>query len=122
MADQLGPAPPQAEPAYDLFECADGTWLTLSIAHEDGYWRRLAGTLGLDDLADLKRGDRVARRAEIKDRIGQAIKRRPRVDWARLLDETDQMWGPAHRLTRARHRSAHQGTRSHAAAAAGRWP
>ncbi|MEO1330861.1 MAG: CaiB/BaiF CoA-transferase family protein, partial [Pseudomonadota bacterium] len=44
-ADQPAPPPPQEEPAYDLFECADGAWITLSIAHEDAYWARLAALL-----------------------------------------------------------------------------
>ncbi|MEO1226157.1 MAG: CaiB/BaiF CoA-transferase family protein [Pseudomonadota bacterium] len=98
MAGQDGPAPPQAEPAYDMFECADATWLTLSIAHEDAYWARLCGTLGLEDVADLKRPERVARRAEFKARIADVIKTKPRDHWAEVLDASDQMWGPVNAL------------------------
>jgi len=31
------------EPAYGMFQSADGQVLTLSIAHEDHFWRKLCG-------------------------------------------------------------------------------
>ncbi|MEO1328300.1 MAG: CoA transferase, partial [Pseudomonadota bacterium] len=80
------------------FECADGAWITLSIAHEDAYWARLAALLGLRDLAEASRPERTARRAEIKARIAEAIRTRPRADWEAILEAGAQMWGPANRL------------------------
>ena len=55
MVGQGGEPPPQAEPAYDIFACADGRWITLSIAHEDAYWARLCADLDLADLSAMKR-------------------------------------------------------------------
>ena len=102
MSDQDdGIAPPQAEPAYDLFECADGKWLTLSIAHENNYWAELCKTLGLDGMVSLKRHERVARRGELKGMIEDRIRQRARDEWASIFEQTDQMWGPANTLNEA---------------------
>ncbi len=98
MLGQAGDPPPQAEPAYDLFCCADGLWLTLSIAHEDAWWSRLCADLGLGDLAALRRPERVAQRAVLKARIGGVIATRPRAEWQGLFEASDQMWGPVNRL------------------------
>lgn len=93
------PPPPQAEPAFDLFECADGRWLTLSIAHEDAQWRRLSALLGFDaEIGALSRAARTGRRGELKGRIADALRTRERAHWARLFAEADMMWGPANRL------------------------
>ncbi len=87
---------PSAEPAYDTFRCADGKWLTLSIAHEDDYWARLCVTLDLADLAALKRFERLPRRAELKDVIAAKIAAKTYAEWENILTEADQMFGPAH--------------------------
>ncbi|MGB3864596.1 MAG: CaiB/BaiF CoA-transferase family protein, partial [Xanthobacteraceae bacterium] len=50
-----------AEPAYGVFKCADGRLLTLSIAHEDWFWRPLCELLGMHAAAGFNRGERVAR-------------------------------------------------------------
>ena len=91
-------APPQAEPAYDIFTCADGTALTLSIAHEDSYWQRLCDELGLAEHRNLTRPERVARRNELHGQIAAKIAAEPRSHWASRLEAADQMWGPATRL------------------------
>jgi len=98
MVGQGGDPPPQAEPAYDIFLCADGAPITLSIAHEDAYWNRLCADLGLDDLAGLSRADRVARRAGLRDRIAAVIATRTRAEWEPVMEAAGQMWGPVNRL------------------------
>lgn len=98
MIGQPADPPPQAEPGYDLFTCADGRVLTLSIAHEDAYWDRLCADLDLPYLAGLARAERVARRDEIKALIGAVIARRSLADWEAVLEASGQMWGPVNRL------------------------
>lgn len=98
MVGQQDVPPPQAEPAYDIFCCADGKWITLSIAHEDAYWDRLCLDLGLADLAGMKRPARVAERAALRDRIAATIATRNRAEWERIMDASGQMWGPVNRL------------------------
>lgn len=87
---------PSAEPAYDLFRTSDGKWLTVSIAHEDDFWERLCGTIGLPELTGMPRKDRVGRREIVNAAIRAKIASHPFDHWNRLFCETDQMFGPAH--------------------------
>lgn len=98
MEGQAGDPPPQAEPAYDLFRCADGALITLSIAHENAYWDRLCADLGLTDLVGLPRPARVAQRAALQGRIAAVIATRSRAEWQPVMEEAGQMWGPVNRL------------------------
>ena len=98
MEGQAGDPPPQAEPAYDLFRCADGTAITLSIAHEDAYWDRLCADLGLADLVGMPRLERVAQRTALQGRIAAVIATRSRADWQPVMEAAGQMWGPVNRL------------------------
>ena len=102
LGDEPGPAPPQLEPAFGLFECADGLWLTLSIAHENANWDRLMNSLGLPEFEGLRRPERVAREAELRAKVAGAIRQRTRAEWEAVFDATDQMWGPAHLLSDVR--------------------
>ena len=87
---------PSSEPGYDIFETSDGKKLTISIAHEDNFWSRLCGALGLEIYADLPRQERVEKRAALSTEIRKVIKTRPYDDWERIFTETDQMFGPAY--------------------------
>lgn len=98
MIGQHDDPPPQAEPAYDMFVCGDGQWITLSIAHEDAYWDRLCADLGLSDLAGKKRSCRVAQRLALRDRIAAVISTRSRAEWEPIMEQAGQMWGPVNRL------------------------
>jgi len=82
------------EPAYGVFRCADGRYLTLSIAHEDHFWRNLCGVLGRPDLADLGGLERRRRRRELADTVQQVIAARPRDEWVEALVRADVACGP----------------------------
>ena len=83
-----------AEPAYGTFRCADGRLLTLSIAHEDWFWRPLCELLGMPDAASLGHDGRVADGPALRARIGEALAREPRAAWAERLDAAGIAWGP----------------------------
>ncbi len=87
-----------AEPAYGSFRCADGTLLTLSIAHEDAFWRSLCELLDMPDAAALRRPERVAAADALRARIAHAIAREPRSAWAHRLDAAGVPWGPVNDL------------------------
>lgn len=87
-----------AEPAYGSFRCGDGRLLTLSIAHEDWFWRPLCALLGIDDAAGFGREERVANAAALRARIAEALARAPRAEWAERLDAAGIAWGPVHDL------------------------
>lgn len=105
MSVMVGPAmngePPAniaAEPAYGLFECQDGKLLSLSIAHEDWFWKPFCTLIGMDDVADLKRAQRTRRESELTARIGRAIAAAPRGQWAEKLDAAGIPWGPVNAI------------------------
>lgn len=105
MAPFLGPAmngapslPAAEEPAYGVFRAADGTQLTLSIAYEDHFWRALCAALGMEDVADLKGGQRRARGDELGARIAAVIATRPRADWQDVFDRYSVPWSPLNDL------------------------
>jgi len=86
------------EPAYGVFRCADGCFLTLSIAHEDHFWRNLCGVLGRADLAGLGGLDRRRRRQELADAVQEVIATRPRDEWVDVLVKADVACGPVNAL------------------------
>ena len=71
----LGSAHPSLSP-YRNFRCRDGQWVFIAGAN-DRLWRRLVGALGLADMADDPRFatniERVKHRAELEQRVGDAI-------------------------------------------------
>jgi crotonobetainyl-CoA:carnitine CoA-transferase CaiB-like acyl-CoA transferase len=85
----LGSAHPSLSP-YRNFRCRDDQWVFIAGAN-DRLWKRLAGALGLDDMANDARFatniDRVKHRAELEQRVGDAIARHDREALLKLLDE-----------------------------------
>ncbi len=87
-----------AEPAYGLFHAGDGKPLSLSIAHEDWFWRPLCDLLGMQDCADLDRAARTARKSELRERIAGALARDRRDTWATRFDTMGIPWGPVNSI------------------------
>ncbi|MHB8669128.1 MAG: CaiB/BaiF CoA transferase family protein [Acidimicrobiales bacterium] len=67
-------------PSYGTFGTAEGKWIALGVIDEDHFWKPLCDALGLEDLRDLEVHERVARTAEIRDRLMTAIGARRRDD------------------------------------------
>ncbi|QDZ00561.1 CoA transferase [Nitratireductor mangrovi] len=86
------------EPAYGAFRCADGTYLTLSIAHEDHFWAGLCRALGSEDLASLTGAQRRARSPELRHLIANRIARHDRSHWSTLFDRDGIAWSPLYDL------------------------
>lgn len=87
-----------AEPAYGVFKCGDGKLLTLSIAHEDWFWRPLCELLDMADAANLNRAGRVAQGDALRRRVGAALATRTRAEWAERLVAAGIPWGPVNTL------------------------
>lgn len=69
------------EPAYGVFSCADGSYLTLSIAHEDHFWKPLCNQLDLPELGGLQSAERRQRSRELRDQIARKLIDRPAREW-----------------------------------------
>ena len=112
-----------AEPAYGLFRCAGNKILSLSIAHEDWFWKPFCKLLVMDDVADLGRDQRVAQ-ATVEDRwnsghgqprvMGHRFRRRRHSMGTGELDRGSRRRSP---LSRTRHVSPRRRQRWHHALA-----
>lgn len=78
-------AGPGQEPAYGLFETADG-WVTISIAHEDHFWKVFCHALGHDDLGDLRGAERRRRAGELRPWVESTLRLKPSEEWLALLE------------------------------------
>jgi len=88
-----------AEPGYGVFACGDGQLLTLSVAHEDWFWRPLCSVTGLTTAANLGHAARVARSGELKKRLADTLRSQPRNHWGALFDEHGIPWAPVSDLS-----------------------
>jgi crotonobetainyl-CoA:carnitine CoA-transferase CaiB-like acyl-CoA transferase len=87
------------QPAYGLFETADRRLLSLSIAHEDRFWRALCEATGLgDEAATLDVAEREARVDELRARLAGRIAQRTLAAWTEDLGRADICFGPVNDL------------------------
>jgi formyl-CoA transferase/CoA:oxalate CoA-transferase len=87
----LGSGHPSLSP-YRNFKCKDGKWIFIAAAN-DRFWLKLAGALGLDDLAADPRfavnQQRVKNRVELEALLERVIGERDREPLLKLLAEAD---------------------------------
>jgi crotonobetainyl-CoA:carnitine CoA-transferase CaiB-like acyl-CoA transferase len=98
VLNRLGPPEFPKEPGYGIFETIDSRHLTLSIAHEDHFWRRLCRVVGMEDVADLDGVERLRRGDELGRRLATAIATRRLDEWSAALTEADVPHAPVLRL------------------------
>jgi len=77
-----------------VFTARDGKFLTLSIAHEDYFWRNLCHSIGKAEFADMPREQRWQRRDELVAVIKQALLAKTRDEWVKVLIEADVPCAP----------------------------
>ena len=90
-------APPRqgsGEPAMGVFTAKDGKFLTLSIAHEDYFWRNLCHSISKAELADMPREERWRRRDELVAVIKKALLTKTRDEWVKALTEANVPCAP----------------------------
>lgn len=85
-------------PTYGSFRCADSQILTLSIVHEDHFWRVLCRVLELGEISTLESAARCARNDELRETIAAKIASAPLEHWAAAFDETGIPWSPLNDL------------------------
>ncbi|MDB5971162.1 MAG: hypothetical protein JWQ90_3612 [Hydrocarboniphaga sp.] len=87
-----------SEPAYGAFPCRDGRALTLSIAHEDHFWRALCAALNMPEHAALKGRQRVANCESLRRGIADRLVLQDLGHWQQLLDSHGIPWSPVQEL------------------------
>lgn len=85
-------------PSYGCFTASCGKVLTISIAHEDGFWRSLCKALALSGVEQLNYAQRLAASGPLRQQIAQAIARRPHNHWAHTFDAAGIAWSPLNDL------------------------
>lgn len=87
-----------AEPGYGVFTCKDGKLMTLSIAHEDWFWKPFCEAIGKPELAGLSGRARVAQKDRLRETIAAVLVSRTRAQWGVILDAAGVPWGPVNSL------------------------
>jgi len=85
-------------PSYGCFVASCGRLLTISITHEDYFWRALCALLPLPGAEDLDYAARLADSRSLRQRIAAAIAMQPFDHWAQVFDAHDIAWSPLHDL------------------------
>lgn len=95
VPERLGTEHPGRIPSA-AFECSDGKWV--QITGSDQHWKPLCELLGLEAWATdptlLKNADRLARRGEVMQGLGDAIKKLSQVELCRRCDAVGVPAGP----------------------------
>ena len=79
-------------PFYDVFECADGEFISLGSI-EPQFYSELLRITEIDQSENPKQMDRT-KWAEMKSKIGDAIKGKTRSEWEELMEGTDVCFAP----------------------------
>jgi len=79
-------------PYYDVYETADGRWLSVA-AMEPHFYRTLVEMLGLSDAGLPDQNDR-ARWPEMKERFTEAIRSQTRDEWCQRFDGVEACVAP----------------------------
>ncbi len=93
------PSSADGEPAYGVFDTADGRPLSLGVI-EDKFWRGLCDVLGWQEWHDVDgfatHAARKSRSSEIVTRLAVALAERPRDEWLAAFAEADVPAAPVH--------------------------
>ncbi|HXH20836.1 MAG TPA: CaiB/BaiF CoA-transferase family protein [Dehalococcoidia bacterium] len=87
-----------AAPHYNVYECADGKWLSLGSL-EPHFWANLCKTVGREDF--IPHQNDPAKRPEIAAYFKQTFKTKTRDEWFAIMQQTDICVGPVYALDEA---------------------
>lgn len=85
-------------PHYGVFETSDGRHISIGIVFEDLFWRSFCKSIGLERFSELTIIERIARKAELKELISEAVKKYRFADLCELLYSSDIAFAPVNRL------------------------
>jgi len=87
---------------YEVYECADGKFLSVGAIEPQFYAELLRGT-GLTDDPEFANQNDKARWPHLKERLAEVIRTRTRDEWAEIFDGTDACVAPILSLGEAPH-------------------
>ncbi|KAA0234032.1 MAG: Acetyl-CoA:oxalate CoA-transferase [Acidimicrobiales bacterium] len=80
-------------PWYDVYETADGKWMSVG-AVEPQFYAELLATLGLGDDPTLPDQHDVSRWPELRRRLSEVFRRRTRREWEEVFEDVDACVAP----------------------------
>ncbi len=87
-----------ANPHYDVYETADGGWISLG-AQEAQFWENLCDVVGREDFKPLQH--ETERYPEIREHLAATFRQRTRDEWFEQLKETELCIAPVYSLEEA---------------------
>lgn len=85
-------------PHYAIYETSDGRHISLGIVQEDHFWTRLCDVMGLDGWQSWPSQERLARAAEIREKLRAVFATATCREWDRRLREADVPCAPIYHL------------------------
>ncbi|WP_419854117.1 CaiB/BaiF CoA transferase family protein [Candidatus Poriferisodalis sp.] len=85
---------------YDVYECADGNYISVGSI-EPQFYSELLRLTGLDDDPEFAKQHSRSRWPELKDRIAEVFKSKTRDEWCEIMDATDVCFAPVLTLEEA---------------------
>jgi crotonobetainyl-CoA:carnitine CoA-transferase CaiB-like acyl-CoA transferase len=87
-------------PCYDVYETADGEWVTLA-ALEPAFWRAFCEAIDREDLVGEQYAADPAARATLREELAEVFAGRTRKQWEDLLGDADVMVAPVRTVAEA---------------------
>lgn len=81
------------DPGYGLYRTADDRLLSLSIAFEDRFWDALCRAADLPQHVGVGAGERVQRRAELREELAAVVATAPLADWEERFADGEVPFG-----------------------------
>ena len=78
---------------YDVYECADGTYISLGSI-EPQFYAELLRLSGLGEVDDLPRQMDREQWPAMKERVGELIKSKTRAEWCEIMEHSDVCFAP----------------------------
>ncbi|MEF8830263.1 MAG: CaiB/BaiF CoA-transferase family protein [Halobacteriales archaeon] len=87
-------------PCYDVYETADGEWVTLA-ALEPEFWERFCEAVDRPDLVDRHMAADPAEREAVREAVAETFRERTREEWEATLGDVDAMVAPVRSVREA---------------------
>jgi crotonobetainyl-CoA:carnitine CoA-transferase CaiB-like acyl-CoA transferase len=87
-------------PCYDVYECADGRYVTVA-ALEERFWEALCAAIDRPDLAGAHMADERVTRERVREELADVFASRPREAWLDDLADAEVMVGPVKTVAEA---------------------
>lgn len=89
-----------AAPWYDVYETADGRYVTIA-AIEERFWTNFCAAVDCEELIDAHTTEDPAERAALREKLSELFARKTHEEWEAELGDVDAMVAPVWRVSEA---------------------